>query len=154
MRGRQHFETVDGTYGVAHPYQNWKVANRKFKPDSLAIHDELCGALTLLLKERIPAAKGTDPQERFIENIYFVALHKIFITLGALAILVPVGVIFLCDMSKAQSFCVVVGFSVLFSLLLSLTQELDSHKAWVVVCAFAAVLVTVMVQLVGATSSN
>lgn len=73
--------------------------------------------------------------------------HKALITLGALAVLMPIGIMFLCDLTKVQSFGVVLGFSILFGLSATLTQKTDFHSVWIVICAFSAILVTVMVQL-------
>ncbi|KAK1760680.1 hypothetical protein QBC47DRAFT_408737 [Echria macrotheca] len=106
------------------------------------------------LIKQLPTPEGTDSDERFVPNWVLVVFHKALITLGALAVLVPIGIMFLCHLTPAQNFGVVVGFSVLFSLPLSLSQEVDSYKAWLVVCGFAAVLVTVMVQLVGVAPSS
>ncbi len=87
----------------------------------------------------------------FIRLSILLIIHRGLITLCALALLVPIGLLFLCELTKTQSFGIVVGFTVIFSLAITLSQETDMHKALYAVCGFSAVLVTVMVQLVGTT---
>jgi hypothetical protein len=73
-------------------------------------------------------------------------MHLGAITTFALAVLIPTGVLFLCELSRAQAFAIVVVFTLIFSLQIN---PQDRHKALYAVCAWCAVLVTVMVQMAG-----
>jgi hypothetical protein len=73
-------------------------------------------------------------------------MHLGAITTFALALLIPTGILFLCTLTRAQAFAIVVVFTLIFSLQIN---PQDRHKALYAVCAWCAVLVTVMVQMAG-----
>ncbi|KAK3945097.1 hypothetical protein QBC46DRAFT_372755 [Diplogelasinospora grovesii] len=77
-----------------------------------------------------------------------------YIVFVAMLIVTPIGILYLGDLSKPQSFGVVVAF-ILFSVIVAVTAttELTEQRTMmivVLVCGYAAVLATFLAQLAGA----
>ncbi|KAK0652054.1 hypothetical protein B0T16DRAFT_405288 [Cercophora newfieldiana] len=89
---------------------------------------------------------GPASQSGFIRLDAMTMMHRGTITAFALALLIPAGILFLCELTRAQAFAVVVVFTLVFSLQIN---PQDRHKALYAVCAWCAVLVTIMVQMAG-----
>jgi len=87
---------------------------------------------------------GVESKSGFIRLDVMIRMHRGFTTLFALILLIPTGILFLCELTRAMAFAVVVAFTLVFSLQINLG---DRHKALYAVCAWSAVLVTVMVQM-------
>ncbi|KAK3327175.1 hypothetical protein B0T19DRAFT_155430 [Cercophora scortea] len=77
-----------------------------------------------------------------IDLILKAALAISFIIL----VLVPTGALSLGNLGKSQSFWLIVGCTVIFSISLLVFEDLDWHKVLVAVCAFVAALATVNAQ--------
>jgi len=136
------FSAAVRLHGLVDPHEACQVVSRKSIPWVVKIFTVLNSLLQKLFSKARPG-----PRRDMIPRAHLEMAHKALIALGALAVLMPIGIMFLCDLTKVQSFGVVIGFSILFGLSVTLTQKTDSHSAWIVVCAFSAILVTVMVQL-------
>jgi hypothetical protein len=89
---------------------------------------------------------GTASKAGFLRLDAVTLIHRGFITLFALALLIPAGILFLCDLTREKAFAVVVGCTLVFSMQINLE---DRHRALYAVCAWSAVLVTIMVQMAG-----
>jgi hypothetical protein len=68
-------------------------------------------------------------------------------------IVTPVGVLYLGELSKVQSFGVFVGFVVVFSAVMTFLMG-SGGESIVAQCAYVAVLVTVLAQLSGGDGSR
>lgn len=89
---------------------------------------------------------GTASSEGFLRLDAVTLVHRGCITLPALALLIPAGILFLCHLTRAKAFALVVGCTLVFSMQANLE---DRHRALYSVCAWSAILVTIMVQMAG-----
>ena len=67
----------------------------------------------------------------------------------AVLLIIPLGFLYLGTLNKNQSFGLITGFTLLFSMVMMLSREGDIHKTLVGVCAYCAVLFTISVQVSG-----
>ncbi|KAK0626721.1 hypothetical protein B0T14DRAFT_562604 [Immersiella caudata] len=82
----------------------------------------------------------------FIRLSVTTILHRGSTILFALAILIPTGILFLCELNRTSAYAVVVVSTLVFSLQINME---DRNKTLYAVCALSAVLVTVMSQMAG-----
>ncbi|KAK3378224.1 hypothetical protein B0H63DRAFT_548151 [Podospora didyma] len=69
---------------------------------------------------------------------------------GVLVVSIPLGILYLGGLNNPRSFGAIVGFAIMFTIGMVITQEVDTHKVLFGVCGFMAVLVTVAGQRVPA----
>lgn len=60
---------------------------------------------------------------------------------AAMLLLTPVGILFLNELPRLQAFGVVVGSTIVFSAVVTVTHEVDTHKMLLEVCAYMAIMV-------------
>ncbi|KAK3684786.1 hypothetical protein B0T22DRAFT_491825 [Podospora appendiculata] len=65
---------------------------------------------------------------------------------SGILLLVPTGALSLGNLNKSQSFWLIVGCTIFFSISLIVFEDFDGHKVLVAVCAFVAALATVNAQ--------
>ncbi|KAK5663106.1 hypothetical protein OQA88_6522 [Cercophora sp. LCS_1] len=101
-----------------------------------------------MLGSLAPSPSPPDCEYNLVPLSYVLILKAVATTLPAMAVLAPVGILVLCDLSAAASFGVVVAFTFLFSLAVNVHEDTDARGAMISAWALSAVLVTTMVQLV------
>jgi len=69
------------------------------------------------------------------------------VSFGGWMILTPMGLLYLVSLSKAASFGIVVGFTVIFILAMEFVVEAKAEAMLLGLCAYTAVLGTLMKQL-------
>jgi hypothetical protein len=86
--------------------------------------------------------KGDDPHSRFLPESALIIMLKTIQVLGAAALVfIPVGILWLAEPSKLQAFGVVVGSTTVFGVVVTSTNELNTHKTLGLVCAYMAIMV-------------
>lgn len=98
------------------------------------------------LLAKLMAPLGSRGQSRAIPLDQIHLIVQVTIIVGSLLPLVPIGVLFLGSLTNVQMFGVVVGSTALFIIAITASQEMAMHTALLAVCAFGAILATVMVQ--------
>ncbi len=88
---------------------------------------------------------GEDAYEIPMRGLMYIV--RATVALGTLALLIPIGILFLVELTKAQAFGVVVACTAIFMMAILSTEEMSMHKAMLSGCALIAFLANTMGQL-------
>lgn len=94
--------------------------------------------------------KDSDQQSLLVDEGTVEWVLKCFLLfIGSILLVVPVGLLYLADLTKGQSFGIITGFTLLFGIVTMLSKNWEMYKTLVVVCTYYAVLITIAVQSSG-----
>ncbi|KAK0635396.1 hypothetical protein B0T17DRAFT_612269 [Bombardia bombarda] len=90
------------------------------------------------------SSSGDGGRSRLLRRDYLeLFLRFCLVMAAALLLLIPLRLLTLLELSRAESFGVIVGFTMLFGTAMMSLQDVDMHRILLGVCAFTAVLATV-----------
>ncbi|KAM7221657.1 hypothetical protein V8F06_002865 [Rhypophila decipiens] len=99
---------------------------------------------------RCLSREDSDPHSRLVpEATAEWVLKCFFIVIGSILLIVPVGLLYMANLTKGQSFGVITGFTLLFGIVTMISKDWEMHKTLLAVCAFYAVLLTIGAQSSG-----
>jgi len=90
---------------------------------------------------------GPEGNSRLLRQDVIDFILSFFLTLTQVIIIqIPIGFLFLGNLNKEQSFSLISGCNVVFSIVMAFTTKNNMHYTLLGVCAFSAVLFTISAQ--------